>query len=143
MVFEKLFGRGAMGQATDAFGAVGGPVDPGNPWSTLVRNRDGVPELGSEWVRANTEAARLIDCREPEEFTGDLGHIARAELVPLHAFAESASKWDRTQAIVVVCRSGGRSGRAALLLEQLGFTRVASMAGGMLDWNARHLPVER
>jgi rhodanese-related sulfurtransferase len=45
--------------------------------------------------------------------------------------------------IVLICRSGGRSGKAAMQLAAAGFRRVASLQGGMLKWNAEQLPVER
>ena len=85
--------------------------------------------------------ARIIDVREPHEFTGELGHIPGAELVPLATVGEQAKRWDHTTDIIVVCRSGGRSGRAAETLVRAGFTRVMNMTGGMLAYNAARLPV--
>jgi rhodanese-related sulfurtransferase len=43
--------------------------------------------------------------------------------------------------VIVVCRSGGRSGKAALQLEAMGFAKVVSMRGGMMEWNRVRLPV--
>jgi sulfur dioxygenase len=87
--------------------------------------------------------ARFIDVREPFEYTGDLGHIAGTELVPLASVSGAASSWDLNEPIVVICRSGGRSGRAAEALARAGFKQVMNMAGGMLAYNAAGLPVER
>ncbi|MCK6547231.1 rhodanese-like domain-containing protein [Myxococcota bacterium] len=84
----------------------------------------------------------LVDVREVHEYRGELGHIQGAELVPLATVAEAASRWDKDRELVVVCRSGGRSGRAAAMLAANGFTRVANMVGGMLAWNDAKLPVE-
>jgi rhodanese-related sulfurtransferase len=42
-----------------------------------------------------------------------------------------------------VCRSGGRSARAAALLASVGFRRPMNMVGGMLAWNEARLAVER
>ena len=53
------------------------------------------------------------------------------------------SAWDRDQPVVLVCRSGGRSGKAALQMASMGFCRVASMRGGMLRWSDARLPVMR
>lgn len=86
---------------------------------------------------------RVIDVREPAEFIGELGHAPGAELVPLSTVENAAASWDKEQEIVLVCRSGGRSGRAAALLASRGFRRVMSMVGGMLAWNEARLPVER
>jgi len=81
--------------------------------------------------------------RESDEFVGPLGHPRGAELVPLATLEEAAKAWDRELPVVIVCRSGGRSGKAALLLEAKGFKRVASLRGGMTAWNEAGLPVER
>jgi rhodanese-related sulfurtransferase len=86
---------------------------------------------------------RVVDVREPHEFDDELGHSARAELVPLASVEAAAKGWRREDAIVVVCRSGGRSGRAAAALAAMGFPRVMNMVGGMLAWNEAELPIER
>ena len=86
---------------------------------------------------------RVIDVREPGEFAGDLGHIEGAELVPLATLPDAARTWPRDAELVVVCRSGARSGRAAQVLKELGFERVVNMSGGMTAWNAAGLPVAR
>lgn len=94
-------------------------------------------------VYAAKGRVRLVDVREPDEFTGELGHLEGAELVPLATVAESAASWDRSAEIVLVCRSGGRSGKAAAALANMGFTRLVNMVGGMLAVNEAKLPVSR
>lgn len=84
----------------------------------------------------------LVDVREPSEFTAELGHVAGARLVPLATVPDAAQAWDRNKPILVICRSGGRSGRAAGALVAAGFTQVYNLTGGMLAWNARSLPVQ-
>ncbi|HET9956838.1 MAG TPA: MBL fold metallo-hydrolase [Polyangiaceae bacterium] len=111
-------------------------------FAPVVISGSGVPELGSEWVAGNAGDLTVLDVREPDEFLGELGHLPTAELVPLAALAARAASLPRERPLLTVCRSGGRSGQAALLLLQHGFTRVASLRGGMLDWSARRLPVE-
>ncbi len=86
---------------------------------------------------------RLVDVREPHEFIGDLGHLEGAELVPLATVEAACAGWDRDAEIVLVCRSGGRSGRAAATLAQLGFRKVMNMVGGMLAVHEAKLPVVR
>jgi rhodanese-related sulfurtransferase len=44
--------------------------------------------------------------------------------------------------VVTVCRAGGRSAQATLVLQKAGFAKVANLAGGMLQWHAQGLPVE-
>lgn len=88
-------------------------------------------------------SVRIIDVREPSEFTGELGHIPGAELVPLATLPAQAPGWPRDQEILVVCRSGGRSALGAGQLHKLGFTHVMNLAGGMMAYGATGLPVER
>lgn len=86
---------------------------------------------------------RVVDVREPDELTGPLGHIAGVEPAPLATVAERAAAWRRDEPIVLVCRSGGRSGRAAEQLVRAGFSRVMNLAGGMLAYAAAGYPVTR
>ena len=84
---------------------------------------------------------RIIDVREPSEWTGELGHVAEAELIPLATVGNAATSWDKSAPIVCICRSGGRSGRAAELLVSMGFQDVTNMTGGMMAWSQARLPV--
>ena len=102
----------------------------------------GILEASVHDVSAVRGSVRLIDVREPDEFRGELGHIPRAELVPLATVERSAATWDKDQELVMVCRSGGRSGRATIALKNMGFHKVVNMAGGMLAYNAAKLPTE-
>ena len=92
---------------------------------------------------ASRAGVTLIDVREPDEFTGELGHVAGAKLVPLAELPAAAAGWDREREIVLVCRSGGRSARAAAELAGRGFRHLYNLRGGMVAWNAARLPVER
>ncbi len=100
----------------------------------------GYRELVPVHARAVLDQVRIIDVREPDEYAGELGHIAGAELVPLASLPATAGDWDRHQPVLVVCRSGGRSGRAASWLVSSGFTSVINLAGGMIGWNEHRLP---
>ncbi len=93
-------------------------------------------------VHARGRTARIVDVREPAEFTGELRHVTGAELVPLATLLEYATRWPKHDPIVVICRSGSRSMRAAQALMAVGFTNVTNMVGGMLAWNEAGLPVD-
>jgi glyoxylase-like metal-dependent hydrolase (beta-lactamase superfamily II)/rhodanese-related sulfurtransferase len=86
----------------------------------------------------------VLDVREPEEFTGDIGHIAGSLLVPLDALERRLPKLagyvDRD--VVVICRAGARSATAAAILCRAGFHKVKNLSGGMLAWVAEGLPVQ-
>lgn len=86
---------------------------------------------------------RMVDVREPHEFTGILGHIEGAELIPLGTVLQQAQDWPRDADLLLICRSGGRSAKAATQLAGLGFTRLMNLRGGMLAWNTARLPVVR
>jgi len=112
-------------------------------WAPIAWTSANVPEIEPAWTNAHHGAVRIIDVREKDEYTGPLGHIADAELVPLGTVETAVKSWDREAPVVIVCRSGGRSGKAALAMIGQGFKRVASMRGGMMLWNESKLPVAR
>jgi rhodanese-related sulfurtransferase len=107
------------------------------------RARGGSQEVEPTWLAAHRCALRVIDVREADELTSSLGRIDVAEHVPLDAVERAAEHWDRDAPVVLVCRSGRRSERAAETLRALGFRRVASLTGGMLAWSAQGLPATR
>jgi len=77
----------------------------------------------------------IIDVRRPEEFNDALGHINGAELMCLQDNLEhKLSQMDRTKKYLFVCRSGGRSARAARIAMALQFEHVYNLDGGMLAW---------
>lgn len=110
---------------------------------TASTNACGYRDVTPTQVAAAGGAVRLVDVREPDELVGELGHIAGAELVPLSTVEAAATAWDKEQEIVFVCRSGGRSGRAAEALTARGFRRAMNMVGGMIAWNEAKLPTAR
>ena len=111
-------------------------------WAPLAMTFAGIWELQPDWVAENPGRAQVLDVREPNEFTGALGHIAGAKLIPLGSLLSSTEQLSKEQPVVVVCRSGARSAQATVLLKNAGFAKVANLAGGMLRWRAQHLPVE-
>jgi rhodanese-related sulfurtransferase len=96
------------------------------------RTQEGYFEVHSTELAELPPDVRFIDVREATEFDGDLGHLPRAELVPLAAVVEGSQNWSPSSPLVVVCRSGRRSALAAALLSRLGFEEVANLVGGML-----------
>lgn len=82
------------------------------------------------------ESLTMIDVREPHEWEMDhLDGITKISLGALPAqLADMAENKD--QEIIMVCRSGGRSGKATAFLQSKGFTQARNLAGGMLAWKA-------
>ncbi|MEB3300233.1 MAG: rhodanese-like domain-containing protein [Candidatus Sericytochromatia bacterium] len=92
------------------------------------------------WQAKHPEAM-LVDVREPDEFEG--GHITGAVLVPVGTIGSWAAKQPKDRPMVLVCRSGGRSTKAAKQLEQAGFKALVNLEGGMMAWEAAGLPVAK
>jgi rhodanese-related sulfurtransferase len=124
------------------------PADP--PWAPLVWSFAGLWEIEPATLQeigaAGPGAVQVIDVRQPHELNGPLGHIAGAVNLPLPELSARAGEIDPARPVVVACRSGARSARAALMLAQgplaaAGPGRVANLAGGMLRWRAERLPV--
>ncbi len=75
----------------------------------------------------------IIDARTQEEYNS--GHISGAILIPEYEIADRAEKElsDKSQLILVYCRSGRRSKIASQALADLGYTNVKEF-GGIIDW---------
>lgn len=83
----------------------------------------------------------LIDVRQPEEYQAQ--HIPGAKLVPLMELESRLEEVEGSKEAFrfFLCRSGGRSGRAAgFFAEARGMSNVFNVAGGMLGWNGQVLP---
>jgi rhodanese-related sulfurtransferase len=89
---------------------------------------------------AEPDGAVLLDVREPHEWQA--GHAPHAVHLSLSALATGAALPPRAQnhPLVVICRSGGRSRRAAELLTARG-ADVVDVTGGMQEWARAGLPV--
>ncbi len=83
----------------------------------------------------------LIDTREPHEYKE--AHLEGGALVPPGLLGDEIEKAapDKSARTILYCRSGNRSGIAAAQLGAMGYTDVASMAGGILAWQEQGHPV--
>lgn len=84
----------------------------------------------------------IVDVRQPDEYTGELKHIANSQLIVLDTLPEHLETIPKNKDVVFVCHSGGRSARAAAFALQNGYSTVYNMRGGMLLWNDLKLPIE-
>jgi rhodanese-related sulfurtransferase len=112
-------------------------------WAPARRSFAGVLEVEPEWVGEHLGEVLVLDVREPAEWNGELGRVPGARHLPLGDLRAHLDELPREQPIVAVCRAGGRSAEASLILEQAGFPRAANMSGGMIRWHGLGLPVER
>ncbi|MGL4475208.1 MAG: rhodanese-like domain-containing protein [Shewanella sp.] len=92
----------------------------------------------------NREDAKVIDVRGKEDFKK--GHIAGAMNVPMADIKNNqATSLEnlKTSPIVIVCSAGMTSSQAAQLLSKQGFEQVFNLKGGMGEWQAANLPVQK
>ena len=82
---------------------------------------------------AHRDDLLLLDVREPHEW--EICRLPGAELVPLGTLAEAAAALPRGREIVVYCKGGTRSARAAAFLRGQGFERVLNLTGGINRWS--------
>ncbi len=110
-------------------------------WAPLRYTFAGIWEVEPQWLEEHLHEVQVVDVRDPEEYTGFLGHIQGARLIPLAELNQQLHTLDKDKPIVTVCRAGGRSAQATVLLRRAGFERVANLAGGMIQWRASGGPV--
>ena len=77
---------------------------------------------------------QLIDVRTPEEFIN--GSIVKAQNINFNSpfFKEQVLKLDKNKPVVVFCHAGGRSAKASLMLDSLGFKQIYDLKGGFSSW---------
>lgn len=83
------------------------------------------------------EKLNLVDVREPHEnaefnIGGLLLPLGKVQTMQVDDIEDL-----KGQEVIVYCRSGNRSGQAALILDTLGFTNVKNLTGGMLGWQEK------
>lgn len=78
--------------------------------------------------------AYLLDVREPDEW--EAGHAPGAHHMPMMDIPVRLAELPTEGDIVVVCRSGGRSGQVVAYLLGNGWENVSNLDGGMQDWAA-------
>ena len=114
-------------------------------WSFFGNKIRGIKEVDSVAALQliNHKNALILDVREESEYRA--GHLLNAKLIPLGKLGERIGELEkyRDQPIVVVCRSGNRSGSACALLGREGFLQAYNLAGGVMDWQKRKLPLEK
>ncbi len=94
-----------------------------------------------EAARMLERGVRLIDVREQNEW--DESHVPGTELRPMSTINDWYTELDPAEEIIVLCRSGNRSGSVVnALIQQVGFEDISNIAGGILAWAEADLPVE-
>lgn len=114
-------------------------------WSLFGNRFRGVNEVNAAAALQliNHKNAIVLDVREPNEYAA--GHVLNSKLIPLGKLKERMNELEKhkEQPIVVVCRSGNRSGTACYLLGKQGFAQAYNLAGGVQAWQKSNLPLEK
>ena len=93
------------------------------------------PEISVQELQrrlAAGEPLQLLDVREPWECA--IARLPTSVNIPLNEVPARLQELDAGTDIIVMCHSGGRSGRAAAYLRSHGFDRVANLSGGIAAW---------
>ncbi|MCF8152265.1 MAG: sulfurtransferase [Sulfuritalea sp.] len=86
-----------------------------------------------EWLAdAERSAPVLLDVREPWEF--ETCRIAGSQSIPMRAIPARHPELRRDADIVVICHHGARSFQVGMFLEQMGFSSVINLQGGVAGW---------
>jgi molybdopterin/thiamine biosynthesis adenylyltransferase/rhodanese-related sulfurtransferase len=111
--------------------------------ATDQATKTGIEEVTRAEAASEIDAGgvALLDTREPHEF--EEAHIEGGHLVPPGLLADEIASVvpDRSQRVLLYCSSGNRSAKAAEQMAELGYEDVASIGGGILEWQERGLPV--
>jgi sulfur-carrier protein adenylyltransferase/sulfurtransferase len=94
-----------------------------------------IPEIGPQELKRRLDAGEnvtVLDVREPWERA--IASLTGTVNIPLNDIPARLHELDRSAELVVMCKVGGRSRRAAEYLSAHGFGRVANLAGGIDAW---------
>lgn len=90
------------------------------------------------WQALRSEDPPLvIDVREPREF--NQGRVPGSQLIPLPRLLADPDRVPRDRPVVLICRGGRRSARAAVALRTAGHSNVSALEGGMVAWETANL----
>ncbi len=88
--------------------------------------------------KTKSKNAVIIDVRTPQEVAQ--GYLEGTQYffdINDPKFEEYINKLDKTKEYFVYCKSGGRGSRAAIILQNNGFTKVYNLSGGIGAWNGK------
>ncbi len=109
-------------------------------WGPVRHTYAGMKEIEPSWVAEHLGQVNVLDVRSKDEFEHDMGHIAKAQLIPLSELESRLNEIPTDLPLVTVCHSGSRSSQATVMLRRHGIDRTATMRGGMLAWREAGLP---
>jgi adenylyltransferase/sulfurtransferase len=106
------------------------------PEQKAATMQNGIPQMSVKELKRRLDAGDdlfILDVREPFEY--QIAQIG-GHLIPLNDLPKRMNELNTAQEIVVQCKSGGRSQRAAEFLAKNGFEKLHNLAGGILAWSS-------
>ncbi len=77
----------------------------------------------------------VVDVRTPEEYkSGFIGNAVNYNVTDSVAFVNTISSLDKNKKYVLYCKSGRRSGKALVMMKNMGFRKVYHLKGGVAEW---------
>jgi len=114
-------------------------------WSIFGNRIRGIKEVDctAALQLINHKNALVLDVREDDEYKS--GHVLNSTLIPIGKLSQRIGELEKykDQPIVVICRSGNRSGMACAMLGKQGFTQAYNLAGGVIAWQKANLPLKK
>src|SRR5437667_4686389 len=107
-------------------------ITPAAPEPVTVNNATEITSVELKQRLDRGDKLTIIDVREPNEY--QINRIPGSSLIPLGDIPRRYAELDPADEIVVHCKSGGRSAKAADFLRSAGFKNVLNLKGGILDW---------
>ena len=110
--------------------------------STVQSKKEPVPitvDKVYEILKTQKDKYIILDVRTKEEF--DSGHLDSVVLIPVDDLEARYGELIKNKPVIVYCRSGRRSAKAAAILVSKGFSPVYDMTGGIDAWKSKSYPV--
>ena len=77
----------------------------------------------------------VFDVRTPEEYkSGFIGNAVNYNLMDSVAFVSIISSLDKNKKYLLYCKSGRRSGKALVMMKNMGFRKIHHLKGGVTEW---------
>lgn len=101
----------------------------------MQKNMDLTREQWQSQLNEDNDAV-ILDVRTDEEWQeGMIPNAQHIDIYQQQEFLDKVNSLDKLKSYYVYCRSGGRSGQACAIMNQLGFANTYNLLGGMMKWD--------
>jgi len=107
-------------------------ISPAAPEPITVNSATEITAVELKQRLDRGDKVKIVDVREPNEY--QINRIPGSTLIPLGDVPKRYNELDPDEELVVQCKSGVRSAKAADFLRSVGFKRVLNLKGGIQEW---------